>query len=151
MIQNKIVLVVSTTIVQDGKVLMIKENKATVKNKWNFPSGHVEKGEDILEAACREVKEETGLDVKLTHTTGIYNFISSTDHQVILFHFIAQITGGVLSLQEEEIADSKWVNLSNLNSFKDEELRDARVIRQILNAVKADKLYPLELFQIKLS
>ncbi|MFY2158019.1 NUDIX hydrolase [Cytobacillus firmus] len=151
MIQNEIVLVVSTTIVQDGKVLMIKENKATVKNKWNFPSGRVEKGEDILEAACREVKEETGLDVKLTHTTGIYNFISSTDHQVILFHFIAQITGGVLSLQEEEIADSKWVNLSNLNSFKDEELRDARVIRQILDAVKADKLYPLELFQIKLS
>ncbi|MBG9656998.1 NUDIX domain-containing protein [Bacillus firmus] len=151
MIQNEIVLVVSTTIVQDGKVLMIKEKKATVKNKWNFPSGHVEKGEDILEAACREVKEETGLDVKLTHTTGIYNFISSTDHQVILFHFIAQITGGVLSLQEEEIADSKWVNLSNLNSFKDEELRDARVIRQILDAVKADKLYPLELFQIKLS
>nr|WP_315363910.1 NUDIX domain-containing protein [Cytobacillus firmus] len=151
MIQNEIVLVVSTTIVQDGKVLMIKENKATVKNKWNFPSGRVEKGEDILEAACREVKEETGLDVKLTHTTGIYNFISSTDHQVILFHFIAQITGGVLSLQEEEIADCKWVNLSNFKSFKDEELREAKVIRQIHDAVKAEKLYPLELFQIKLN
>ncbi|MBG9544333.1 DNA mismatch repair protein MutT [Cytobacillus firmus] len=150
MIQNEIVLVISTTIVQDGKVLMIKENKATVKNKWNFPSGRVEKGEDILEAACREVKEETGLDVKLTHTTGIYNFISSTDHQVILFHFIAQITGGFLSLQEEEIADSKWVNLSNLNRFRDGELRNAKVIRQILDAVKADRLYPLELF-IKLS
>ncbi|MFE4522247.1 NUDIX hydrolase [Cytobacillus firmus] len=137
--------------VQDGKVLMIKENKATVKNKWNFPSGHVEKGEDIIEAACREVKEETGLDVKLTHTTGIYNFISSTDHQVILFHFIGQITGGFLSLQEEEIADCKWVNLSNFKSFKDEELREAKVIRQIHDAVKAEKLYPLELFQIKLN
>lgn len=137
--------------VQDGKVLMIKENKATVKNKWNFPSGHVEKGEDIIEAACREVKEETGLDVKLTHTTGIYNFISSMDHQVILFHFIGQITGGFLSLQEEEIADCKWVNLSNFKSFKDEELREAKVIRQIHDAVKAEKLYPLELFQIKLN
>ncbi|TFI48809.1 NUDIX domain-containing protein, partial [Diaphorobacter sp. DS2] len=72
MTQNEIVLVVSTSIIQEGKVLVIKENKATVKNKWNFPSGHVEKEEDILEAACREVKEETGLDVKLTHTTGIY-------------------------------------------------------------------------------
>ncbi|KON90296.1 DNA mismatch repair protein MutT [Sporosarcina globispora] len=151
MTQNEIVLVVSTSIIQEGKVLMIKENKATVKNKWNFPSGRVEKGEDILEAACREVKEETGLDVNLTHTTGIYNFISSTDHQVILFHFIAQISGGFLNVQEEEIADSKWVNLSNLNRFKDEELRNAKVIRQILHAVKADKLYPLELFQTKLS
>ncbi|MGN7177525.1 NUDIX hydrolase [Cytobacillus sp. SAFR-174] len=151
MTQNEIVLVASTSIIQEGKVLMIKENKATVKNKWNFPSGHVEKGEDILEAACREVKEETGLDVLLTHTTGIYNFISSTDHQVILFHFIGQITGGFLSLQEEEIVDSKWVNLSNFKSFKDEELRDAKVIRQILDAVKADQLYPLELFQTKLS
>ncbi|MDF2036096.1 NUDIX hydrolase [Cytobacillus oceanisediminis] len=151
MTQNEIVLVVSTSIIQEGKVLMIKENKAIVKNKWNFPSGRVEKGEDILAAACREVKEETGLDVNLTHTTGIYNFISSTDHQVILFHFIAQIRGGFLNLQEEEIADSTWVNLSNLNNLKDEELRDAKVIRQILNAVKADKLYPLELFQTKLS
>ncbi|MEH6987641.1 MULTISPECIES: NUDIX hydrolase [Bacillales] len=151
MTQNEIVLVASTSIIQDGKVLMIKENKATVKNKWNFPSGHVEKGEDILEAACREVKEETGLDVKLTHTTGIYNFISSTDHQVILFHFIGQITGGFLSLQEEEIVDSKWVNLSNFKSFKDEELRDAKVIRQILDAVKAERLYPLGLFHTKLS
>ncbi|MDM5224770.1 NUDIX hydrolase [Cytobacillus sp. NJ13] len=151
MTQNEIVLVVSTSIIQEGKVLMIKENKATVKNKWNFPSGRVEKGEDILAAACREVKEETGLDVNLTHTTGIYNFISSTDHQVILFHFIAQIRGGFLNHQEEEIADSTWVNLSNLNNLKDEELRDAKVIRQILNAVKADKIYPLELFQTKLS
>lgn len=151
MTQNEIVLVVSTSIIQEGKVLMIKEKKATVKNKWNFPSGHVEKGEDIIEAACREVKEETGLDVKLTHTTGIYNFISSTDHQVILFHFIGQITGGFLSLQEEEIADCKWVNLSNFKSFKDEELREAKIIRQIHDAVKAEKLYPLELFQIKLN
>ncbi|PAE22733.1 NUDIX domain-containing protein [Bacillus sp. 7894-2] len=151
MTQNEIVLVASTSIIQEGKVLMIKENKATVKNKWNFPSGHVEKGEDILEAACREVKEETALDVNLTHTTGIYNFISSTDHQVILFHFIGQITGGFLSLQEEEIADCRWVNLSNLENFKDEELRDAKVIRQIFDAVKANQLYPLELFQTKLS
>jgi hypothetical protein len=39
------------------------------------------------------------------------------------------------------------VNLSNLNRLKDEALRDAKVIRQILHAVKADKLIPLELFK----
>ncbi|MCS0788883.1 NUDIX domain-containing protein [Cytobacillus firmus] len=105
----------------------------------------------MLAAACREVKEETGLDVNLTHTTGIYNFTSSTDHWIILFHFIAQIRGGFLNLPEEEIADSTWVILSNLNCLKDEELRNAKVLRQILHAVKTDKLYPLELFQTELS
>lgn len=39
MTQNEIVLVVSTSVIQEGKVLMIKEKKATVKNKWNFLSG----------------------------------------------------------------------------------------------------------------
>jgi 8-oxo-dGTP diphosphatase len=47
---------------------------ASVRNKWNFPSGRIELGEDILDAARREVKEETGYDVKITGTTGIYNF-----------------------------------------------------------------------------
>ncbi|MBY0155054.1 NUDIX hydrolase [Cytobacillus oceanisediminis] len=51
MTQNEIVLAASTSILQEGKVLMIKENKPMVKNKWNFPSGRVEKGEDILVAA----------------------------------------------------------------------------------------------------
>lgn len=87
MTQNGIVLVVSVSIIHEDKLLMIKENKATVRNTWNFPSGRIEYHEDILEAARREAKEETGYDVKLTATTGIYNFMSSTNHQVILISF----------------------------------------------------------------
>lgn len=33
-------------------------------NDWGFPKGHVEKDEDILESAKREIKEECGIDVK---------------------------------------------------------------------------------------
>lgn len=91
MTQNGIVLVVSVSIIREEKVLMVKENKTSVRNKWNFPSGRIEYGEDILDAARREAKEETGYDVKLLGTTGIYNFISSSNHQVILFHFIGEI------------------------------------------------------------
>ncbi|MBV7508988.1 NUDIX domain-containing protein [Bacillus sp. sid0103] len=80
MTQNPIVLVVSVSIIKDEKVLMIKENKQNVINKWNFPSGRIEPGEDILYAARREVKEETGLDVELTDTTGIY-FMSVAEYE----------------------------------------------------------------------
>jgi len=144
--QNGIVLVVSVSILHEDKVLMIKENKASVKNCWNFPSGRIEHGEDILEAACREAKEETGYDVKLTATTGVYNFISSTNHQVILFHFIGEIIGGSLQLNATEIIDSKWIVLSDLLVPDLLELRDQEVIKQITENVISQKEYPLELF-----
>ncbi|WP_081949946.1 NUDIX hydrolase [Paenibacillus durus] len=90
---SKTVLVVSVSILRDGKVLMIKENKPSVRDMWNFPSGRIEPGEDIPEAARREVKEETGYEVRLTAATGIYNFVSSMGDQVILFHFTGEIYG----------------------------------------------------------
>lgn len=146
MTQNGIVLVVSVSILHEDKVLMIQENKASVKNSWNFPSGRIEYGEDILEAARREAKEETGYDVKLTATTGVYNFISSTNHQVILFHFIGKIIGGSLQLNATEIIDSKWIVPSDLLVPDLLKLRDQEVIKQITENVISQKEYPLDLF-----
>lgn len=85
--QDSIVLVASVTVMRDDSVLLIKEKKPTARNKWNFPSGRIERGEGIFQAALREVKEETGLAVKLMSTTGVYQFQSNTNDQVILFHF----------------------------------------------------------------
>lgn len=146
MTQNGIVLVASVSIIREEKVLIIKENKASVKNKWNFPSGRIECGEDILDAARREAKEETGYDVRLTGTTGIYNFISSSNHQVILFHFIGEIIGGSLLLDTREIIDSKWSSLRDLLIPELIELRDKEVIKQIVENLISEKEFPLTLF-----
>lgn len=150
MTQNGIVLVVSVSIIHEDKVLMIKENKVTVKNTWNFPSGRVEYHEDILEAARREAKEETGYDVKLTATTGIYNFMSSTNHQVILFHFIGEIIGGSLQLDTAEIIDSKWIAPADLLVPDFLELRDKEVIQRIAQNLISQKEYSLSLFNSSL-
>ncbi|MGG1679686.1 NUDIX hydrolase [Neobacillus sp. NRS-1170] len=151
MTEKPIVLVVSVSIIKDEKVLMIKENKPNVINKWNFPSGRIEMGEDILDAAIREVKEETGLDVKLTYTTGIYNFISSSQDQVIMFHFIGQVTGGSINIEEDGIIDSAWVKVSDLVKSNDDELRNPSVIKQITNCLVNKSYHPINVFhkQIK--
>lgn len=147
MTQNGIVLVASVSVIKDAKILMIKENKQNVVNKWNFPSGRIEGGEDIIAAACREVKEETGLEVRLVKTTGVYNFISSYDDQVILFHFIGEVIGGTLKLEESEIIDSRWFTRSELANFKNEELREPHVLRQIYEAILKERFYPTNIFQ----
>lgn len=147
---NSIVLVVSISIIKDGAVLIIKENTPNIKNKWNLPSGRIEIGEDILYAAKREVKEETGLDVELTNTTGIYNFISTSQNQVIMFHFVGKAIGGSIKLEEDGIVDSNWVKAIDLVKFDDDTLRNPSVIKQIANCLIENKFYPINLFHKQL-
>ncbi|MCY8092017.1 NUDIX hydrolase [Bacillus haynesii] len=149
MSQNGIVLA-SVSIFSDDKVLMIKENKPAAINKWNFPSGRIEYGEDILYSARREVKEETGLDVNLIAATGVYNFISSTKNQVILFHFIGEVTGGSLNLEEDEIVDSKWIKVNDLVTFKNEDLREPNVIKQIIDNLLKENLHSTSVYNEQL-
>ena len=44
------------------ELLLIKHKSG---GHWSFPKGHVESGENELQTALREIKEETGLDVRL--------------------------------------------------------------------------------------
>ncbi|MDT0125823.1 NUDIX domain-containing protein [Paenibacillus sp. RRE4] len=148
--QQGVVFVVSVSILHKGKLLIIKENKASVRNTWNYPSGRVEYGEDILDAARRETREETGYDVRLTATTGIYNFISSLQQQVVLFHFIGEIIGGSLQVDAVEIADARWITPEDLSKSNVLELRDREVILQITDNILSKKEYPLMIFQSKL-
>jgi 8-oxo-dGTP diphosphatase len=146
MTDNFIVLVVSVSILKENKVLMIKEKKPSAYNKWNFPSGRIEYMESILDAACREVKEETGYQVRLTGTTGVYNFISSTNNQVILFHFTGEMFGGALELHEDEIIDARWATLEEILNYDDSELRDGSLIRQIANRLLKKEINSLDIF-----
>lgn len=141
-----IVLVVSVSIFSEDKVLMIRESKPNAFDKWNFPRGRIDYGEDILNAARREVKEETGLDVKLNCTTGVYNFISSTNNQVILFHFTGEVIGGTLKLEEEVISEIKWVKTNELEEIRLEDLREPKVLKQIIGNLLKEKLYTISMF-----
>ena len=65
---------------------------------WNLPGGGVESGELPTEAAIRETREETGLDVALDRLVGVYG---KTDKDELVFAFAAHATGGHLSTTDE--------------------------------------------------
>lgn len=58
-------LVVNTVIQKKEMVLLIQRGKKPAKGTWVVPGGHVKHNEELEEAAVREAKEETGLDVKI--------------------------------------------------------------------------------------
>ncbi|MHC1636266.1 MAG: NUDIX domain-containing protein, partial [Candidatus Methanospirareceae archaeon] len=67
------VLTVDVVIKKDEGYVFIKRKKEPYKGWWAIPGGIVEYGETVEEAARREAKEETGLDVRLIKLIGVYS------------------------------------------------------------------------------
>ena len=66
-------LTVDTIIINDDKVLLIKRLNNPYKDSWALPGGFVEYGECVEDAAIREAKEETNLDISLDKLVGVYS------------------------------------------------------------------------------
>ena len=95
-------------IIQLGKIVLIKREDFEV---WALPGGGIEPGESIVQAAIREAKEETGLDVKLTRLVGLYY----TGKEAAIL-FAARPIGGELCPQEGEVIDIGFFGLHELPS-----------------------------------
>lgn len=71
---DRVVLTVDAVITDgEGRVLVMKRGTDPFRGTWVFPGGLVDPGETVEQACIREVREELGLEVKLTGLIGIYS------------------------------------------------------------------------------
>lgn len=100
---------------EQNEVLMIQEAKKSCAGKWYLPAGRMESGETIVQAARREVLEETGMEIEVTTLLGLECAGGSW------FRFVCtgRTVGGELKTPQKADSESlqaKWVsNLNELN------------------------------------
>jgi ADP-ribose pyrophosphatase YjhB (NUDIX family)/N-acetylglutamate synthase-like GNAT family acetyltransferase len=87
----------------DNGVVLVKRGGHVKPGQWALPSGYVEADESVEEAAIREGKEETGLDVTLVELVGVYSFPEGPPKSGIIVFYRARPTGGMLSAGDDAL------------------------------------------------
>ncbi|MCM1285929.1 MAG: NUDIX domain-containing protein [Acetobacter sp.] len=104
---------------EQGRLLLQKRSDC---NQWGILGGMVEYGESVAEAAIREIKEESGLDVKITSLFGVYSkyyaeYTNGDKAQPIVHLFKAEIIGGELIERNNETLELKFFDLNDVPSL----------------------------------
>lgn len=120
-----------------GEVLLVKTNWRS--DTWEMPGGQVEEGEPLDIAVCRETKEETGMDIRPIGITGVYY---NTNKHVFCVVFRAELLGGELQPQADEIMDVRFVSLSEENL--EQYIRRPQQQSRTLDAIRAHQMVPYE-------
>ncbi|MFB9688415.1 NUDIX hydrolase [Amycolatopsis plumensis] len=107
--------IASAITVHDGRVLLVRRRVKEGSLSWQFPGGEIEEGESANEAAVRETREETGLEVKDVSVLG-ERVHPNTGRTMI--YVACQVVGGTAAVvDDDELAEFAWSDGKALTDY----------------------------------
>ena len=94
-------------VVQADQVLMGKRISNVGGGRWALPSGYIEYDDDFIIAAIHEVKEETGLDVKIQSIVNVDSAFLSPQYHFLTIYLLARVVGGELCAGDD-FEEAAW-------------------------------------------
>ena len=115
-------LAVSAAIVRDGRFLLVRRAMPPAEGLYTLPGGVVEAGESLADAVCREVREETALDIEPIALAGYREVILRDEAGRVKRHFVilpfaCRYLRGEPALNGE-LAEARWTAPSGLEGLR---------------------------------
>jgi ADP-ribose pyrophosphatase YjhB (NUDIX family) len=113
---------VGALILRRDRILMAQRGKEPLKGWWSLPGGALETGELLKDAICREVREETGYEVRPLAVFEIFERIMRDDSGAAEYHYVlidytCRIVGGTMQAGDD-VCRVEWVRQSELSKLQ---------------------------------
>ena len=84
----------------EERIVLLRRGVEPEMGKWVFPGGYVDRGESVREAAIRETREESNVQVRLCSLLDVYSYSRSPNVIVV---YAAEAIGGELRAADESV------------------------------------------------
>lgn len=115
------VLGVSVAVWRDEKVLLVQRGHAPWRGAWSLPGGRVEPGERLVEAAARELAEETGLHLDAPRLVEALDAIDRSPDGIVRAHYVIVVytaTAEGTPVAASDAAAVAWFTLDQLDALE---------------------------------
>lgn len=115
---------------QNGKVLLVRQFRLPAQQElWELPAGRLDPGEDSLEAAKRELREETGYTAaKWTKLVSFWPSPGYVGEKMDIF-LAADLTEGKQELMDDERIKIRWFTTEELAAMiETDQIQDAKTL-----------------------
>jgi 8-oxo-dGTP diphosphatase len=101
-----------------GEIVLIKRGKDPHYGRWMIPGGSLEWGETLEQAAVREVREETGLDIEIETFVDFFQAISpeAPGYHFLIMDYAARAIAGSIAAGSDAL-EARWVAVDSLVAY----------------------------------
>lgn len=81
------IVAVGALVWRDNKILLVRRGNPPRQGEWSLPGGAQDLGETVFEAARREVREEAGIDIRVSGLVDVIDFMDRDGEGGIRYHY----------------------------------------------------------------